>query len=99
LQASPLFPDALALAREERPNDALDAAGSARGYSAEQVEEVRAVLRLLPVFFLSISYWTIYTQMASVFVLQVLMPCANHVRSVAVVGLYVHVLSWLTLVI
>ena len=71
MQASPLFPDALAHARLERPHDALEAAGAARGYNAEQVEEVRAVLRMLPVFVLTISYWTIYTQMASVFVLQV----------------------------
>lgn len=71
MKASPMFPDALAHARLEQPNDSLEAAGAVRGYNAEQVEEVRAVLRMLPVFMLTISYWTVYTQMASVFVLQV----------------------------
>lgn len=35
-----------------------------------QVEEVKLVLRLLPVFFSSILYWTIYTQMSAMFVNQ-----------------------------
>ncbi|KAG1666566.1 hypothetical protein FOA52_000533 [Chlamydomonas sp. UWO 241] len=40
------------------------------GYSPQQVEEVKLVLRLLPVFFSSILYWTIYTQMSAMFVNQ-----------------------------
>eukprot|EP00955_Chlamydomonas_euryale_P008331 88664-Chlamydomonas_euryale.AAC.1 len=35
-----------------------------------QVEEVKLVLRLLPVFFCCILYWTIYTQMSAMFVTQ-----------------------------
>lgn len=37
---------------------------------AQQVEEVKMVLRLLPVFFCCILYWTIYTQMSAMFVNQ-----------------------------
>mmetsp|Transcript_42146 Transcript_42146/g.126167 ORF Transcript_42146/g.126167 Transcript_42146/m.126167 type:complete len:627 (+) Transcript_42146:727-2607(+) len=40
------------------------------GYSPQQVEEVKLVLRLLPVFLSSILYWTIYTQMGAMFVNQ-----------------------------
>ena len=34
--------------------------------AAVQVEEVRMVLRMTPIFLLTILYWTIYSQMASV---------------------------------
>lgn len=40
------------------------------GYSPRQVEEVKLVLRLLPVFFTTVLYWTIYCQMGSMFVQQ-----------------------------
>ena len=40
----------------------LCAAGGLAGFSAEQVEEVRMVVRLLPVFFATILFWTIYAQ-------------------------------------
>jgi len=39
-------------------------------YSAEQVNEVRLVYGMLPVFFATILYWTIYMQMGSFFVVQ-----------------------------
>lgn len=68
-----MFSGALAGAQQEVA-DALDLAGGARGYTREQVDEVRMVLRLGPILLLSVAYWTIYTQMASVFVLQVLPP-------------------------
>jgi len=32
------------------------------GFTAEQVEEVRMVVRMLPVFLTTILYWTIYAQ-------------------------------------
>eukprot|EP00892_Ulva_mutabilis_P001566 jgi/Ulvmu1/1140/UM107_0014.1 len=64
-----MFAGALAGAQDEVP-DALDAAGGQRGYTREQVDEVRMVLRLGPILLLSVAYWTIYQQMASVFVLQ-----------------------------
>lgn len=32
------------------------------GFTAEQVEEVRMVIRMLPVFLTTILYWTIYAQ-------------------------------------
>uniref|UniRef100_A0A7R9VQN8 Uncharacterized protein n=1 Tax=Chlamydomonas euryale TaxID=1486919 RepID=A0A7R9VQN8_9CHLO len=44
--------------------------GGRPGYSPKQVEEVKLVLRLLPVFFCCILYWTIYTQMSAMFVTQ-----------------------------
>lgn len=40
-------------------------------YTAAEVAAVRAVLRLLPVFFLTMSYFTLYSHMFSIFVLQV----------------------------
>ena len=36
--------------------------GGLAGFSAEQVEEVRCVVRMLPIFFTTILYWTIYAQ-------------------------------------
>ena len=38
------------------------AGGGVAGFSAEQVEEVRMVIRMLPVFLTTILYWTIYAQ-------------------------------------
>ena len=40
------------------------------GYSPEQVEEVRLVVRLLPIFFTTILYWTVYAQMGTFFIMQ-----------------------------
>lgn len=47
----------------------LDAATSARltpggspRFTAQQVEEVKLVLRMLPIFFTTIFYWTVYNQ-------------------------------------
>ena len=37
-------------------------AGRVGGYSAAQVEEVRMVMRMLPIFFTTILFWTIYCQ-------------------------------------
>ncbi|KAL4423412.1 hypothetical protein ABPG77_009990 [Micractinium sp. CCAP 211/92] len=45
-------------------------AGGARRFSVRQVEEVKLVLRLLPVFGATLLYWTIYMQMGSFFVAQ-----------------------------
>jgi POT family len=50
--------------------DALDRAGVRLGFGGAQVDEVRMVLRMAPIFLLTILYWTIYSQMASVFVIQ-----------------------------
>ena len=36
--------------------------GRLGGFSASQVEEVRMVLRLMPIFFTTILFWTIYVQ-------------------------------------
>ncbi|KAG1657319.1 hypothetical protein FOA52_008047 [Chlamydomonas sp. UWO 241] len=44
--------------------------GGLAGYTPKQVDEVKMVLRLLPVFFCCILYWTIYTQMSAMFVTQ-----------------------------
>ncbi|KAG2425090.1 hypothetical protein HXX76_013999 [Chlamydomonas incerta] len=44
--------------------------GMAGHYTPQQVEEVKMVLRLMPVFFTTMLYWTIYTQMGSFFVQQ-----------------------------
>lgn len=38
------------------------------GFTENQVMEVRLVLRMMPVFFSTVLYWTIYGQMASMFV-------------------------------
>ncbi|KAI7840664.1 hypothetical protein COHA_005685, partial [Chlorella ohadii] len=46
-------------------------AGGGRRFSQRQVEEVKLVLRLLPVFATTSLYWTIYMQMGSFFVAQV----------------------------
>ncbi len=32
------------------------------GFSKEQVEEVQAVVRMIPVFSTTVLYWTIYAQ-------------------------------------
>lgn len=37
-------------------------AGRVGGYTAAQVEEVRMVMRMLPIFFTTILFWTIYCQ-------------------------------------
>ena len=37
-------------------------AGPVGGFTAAQVEEVRMVMRMLPVFFTTILFWTIYCQ-------------------------------------
>ncbi|KXZ50431.1 hypothetical protein GPECTOR_16g605 [Gonium pectorale] len=44
--------------------------GMAGHYTPQQVEEVKMVLRLMPIFFVTMFYWTIYTQMGSFFVQQ-----------------------------
>ena len=43
-------------------SSALSWAGRVGGYTATQVEEVRMVMRMLPVFFTTILFWTIYCQ-------------------------------------
>jgi len=40
----------------------VGAGGGVAGFTAEQVEEVRMVVRMLPVFLTTILYWTIYAQ-------------------------------------
>lgn len=45
------------------------------GYTPEQVEEVRMVVRLLPVFFTTIMYWTVYAQMGTFFIMQARASC------------------------
>ncbi len=47
------------------------------GYSPEQVEEVRLVVRLLPIFFTTILYWTVYAQMGTFFIMQARRPLAS----------------------
>ena len=42
----------------------------AKHYSHEQVEEVRLVVRLFPMFVATIFYWTVYSQMQTLFVTQ-----------------------------
>lgn len=37
-------------------------AGAIAGFTMEQVEEVRMVVRMLPIFLTTIFYWTIYSQ-------------------------------------
>jgi dipeptide/tripeptide permease len=71
-QRSPMFPTALQEAQHEviPTKDALDRAGEILGYIPSRVDEVRMVLRMTPIFLLTILYWTIYSQMASVFVIQ-----------------------------
>jgi len=44
--------------------------GGALSFTRQQVEEVKLVLRMLPIFFPTILYWTIYVQMGSFFVVQ-----------------------------
>jgi peptide/histidine transporter 3/4 len=39
-------------------------------FSKEQVDEVKLVLRMLPIFLSTIMYWTVYMQMGSFFVMQ-----------------------------
>jgi len=40
-------------------------AGRVAGYTAAQVEEVRMVMRMLPIFFTTILFWTIYCQVST----------------------------------
>ena len=66
-----MFSGALSAAQHDVPEkDALDRAGERLGFGATQVNEVRMVLRMTPIFLLTILYWTVYSQMASVFVIQ-----------------------------
>lgn len=66
-----LFASAIEVARSEAAEeDSLSRAGRLLGYSHEKTEEVRMVLRMFPIFLLTIMYWAVYTQMSSVFVLQ-----------------------------
>ncbi|KAK9822864.1 hypothetical protein WJX81_005939 [Elliptochloris bilobata] len=58
------------LAAAELPETDEEQGGGVAGFSAEQVEEVRMVVRMLPVFLTTILYWTIYAQMGSFFVVQ-----------------------------
>lgn len=44
--------------------------GQTEQFSVQQVEEVKLVYRMLPIFFSTIMYWTIYMQMGSFFVVQ-----------------------------
>jgi len=44
--------------------------GGALSFTNQQVEEVKLVIRMLPIFFPTILYWTIYVQMGSFFVVQ-----------------------------
>lgn len=53
--------------KEELPDDG---GLVVEGYSPQQVEEVRMVFRLLPVFFTTIMYWTVYAQMGTFFIMQ-----------------------------
>ncbi|KAK9806330.1 hypothetical protein WJX72_010466 [[Myrmecia] bisecta] len=55
---------------DEADNGGAAAPGGVGGFSASQVEEVRMVLRLMPIFFTTILFWTIYVQMGSFFVEQ-----------------------------
>ena len=56
----------LTLLRQRLRHDGLCAAGGQdgglAGFTAEQVEEVHAVVRMLPIFFTTVLYWTIYAQ-------------------------------------
>lgn len=45
-------------------------AGGPPRFSQRQVEEVKLVVRMLPIFFTTILYWTIYIQMGTFFVVQ-----------------------------
>ncbi|EFJ40034.1 hypothetical protein VOLCADRAFT_70090, partial [Volvox carteri f. nagariensis] len=70
LSASPL-PSYLDLAAAGRVSDSEGGAGGRRRFQRNMsVEEVKMVLRLMPVFFTTMLYWTIYTQMGSFFVQQ-----------------------------
>ena len=46
-------------------NGVTQSAGSVAGFTAEQVEEVRMVVRMFPIFLTTIFYWTIYSQVHS----------------------------------
>ena len=48
----------------------LDKAGDDSQFTAAQIDEVKLVLRMLPIFATTILYWTIYMQMGSFFVEQ-----------------------------
>ena len=43
-------------------DEVMQSAGSVAGFTAEQVEEVRMVVRMFPIFLTTIFYWTIYSQ-------------------------------------
>lgn len=62
--------------------DCLDRAGEKYGYTRGDVASVRLMLRLLPVFGLMMSYFTVYSHMASVFVLQVRSELITDIRHV-----------------
>ena len=67
-QASP--PGSPGLWQEDRTPASENATQRKKVYTHEQVEEVRMVLRLLPMFWSTFFYWTVYSQMQSLFVSQ-----------------------------
>jgi hypothetical protein len=86
VQGRLIFPNAIPEAQSEpipQP-DCLEAAGLKLNFNHSQIQEVRLVLRMGPIFLLTIMYWTIYSQMASVW------PCTDEFN--------VHVLIPLTAV-
>ena len=56
------FLDVRSKALQSRISRLIPAAGGLPRFTQRQVEEVKLVLRMLPVFFATIIYWTIYNQ-------------------------------------
>lgn len=64
--------EAASIPRRQNIPTWLDKAKKAFGgtYSEAQVEDVRSLIRLLPVFILFIAFWAIYSQMQTTFLIQ-----------------------------
>ena len=70
-------------------NGVVQSAGSVAGFTAEQVEEVRMVVRMFPIFLTTIFYWTIYSQVQALGPPRLPLPVASLIACCSPCGAHV----------